>query len=80
MRQSGRVIALSHPTCFNSQNTCVGSVPRMQVWPPEEQGNIVHPSILKRGTRHTWARECHVGDEEQSQTDFVSRICSSHPA
>ena len=27
MRQSGRVIALSRPTCFNSQNTCVGSSP-----------------------------------------------------
>src|SRR3981189_373635 len=28
----------------------------MQICPPEEQENIVHPSILLRGTWHNWTR------------------------
>ena len=80
MRQSGRVIALSRPTCLNSQNTCVGFVPRMQVCLTRGRRKLSSIHRFSKQELGNLGRECHVGDEEQSQTDFVYRICSSHPA
>ena len=78
MRQSGRVIALSRPTRFNSQNTCVGSSPVCKCdHRRNKETSSAHP--FSKEELGILGRECHVGDEEQSQTDFVSRICSSHP-
>ena len=80
MRQSGRVIALSLPSSFNSKSSCVGSSPICKCdHRRNKETSSAHPfskeelGILGRESATLVMRN-------QSQTDFVSRICSSHPA